>query len=881
MLLLMWLLAAGSAPFTSPKSPPIPIQITVPTEQYCSSSVVPVVGDPGWVGSGNEINIVENGTEFIVNSPRVQQLYIKSNTQPERLIRDSRYTLTFTIEVSIASEYVTSPKLLVWRNTPAARELFESSNAPTGNISSDLSEPEINMNGQQDVLSGGIPATYSVQFTATELLESAEQSLWVFVSFITYLPTGFRIKISDWCVTKNGLVRNPPEALPYYSEVFEILNPPRPEEKSMTEQINCPFNEEGIDSWSTLEVTEEQLVVRLPENKRILLKKDDVPPEKRFELIQVPDTSQLIFADEEITITVRALLIYGRLRIGGPGCRLQGPIKIIFWGKRTDPESNLAGFGSKGMAALGVSAHVDMYGRRYYPTWTRLARMVRSGDDRAYLQKPVNWHVGHEVVLTTTVWDDTDQVHPQQNEVHVIKAVGSGGTVIQFEKPVMYSHYAGTEYQGEIALLTRSVSMEGEPSLDGFGGHSVVSGVRGRFAGVGTRYMGQTNVLAKYPFHFHLIGKDSGSLISDCVARDTYFRCYTIHGTSGALVNENIAFNVTGNCIYIEDGVEEDNVFSYNLVSFVKPIGAIALEYGQDFVIELSASGLDSEDRVFPADASASCFYVSNAYNEFIGNVASGGWVGYSFPSLPTSVGIYQNERLVQPRSRPVKKFSGNTCHSSSSYGSSMGCIYVGSLLHYQADSKLHYTFEKVSRSTVLEPGFSSTSQTPEFMKFNNTLIYANSRGVLHWGTRVEVTGFEFHDVTNSLTVLGEAWVNNGIINSYSSNVDAMFKDYHREGFRMYNDSSARIIISNVEFRNYNSRVCKSDSLPQTPGSTFQESACTPTGNISLNFNAVWLSSFTSDAKPSHNAAAMNISFSDIDYESLISFKIANTGMLS
>eukprot|EP01060_Flectonema_neradi_P015134 TRINITY_DN21808_c0_g1_i1.p1 TRINITY_DN21808_c0_g1~~TRINITY_DN21808_c0_g1_i1.p1 ORF type:complete len:1214 (+),score=160.81 TRINITY_DN21808_c0_g1_i1:480-3644(+) len=727
------------------------------------------------------------------------------------------------------------------------------------------------------VAPNGMAATYTAQFVGRELFEFASQSLWVYISFASALPSGTKITVSNWCVTKAGEIRNPPEPLPRYSEVFEILHPPRPDEREMTEQINCPFHEGSLTPWTSLNIAEGQLSIILPENEKVVIGAGDFPPTRRFELIQVPDTSELIFKDENITLTVRSLLVYGKLRIGGPGCRVQGPIRIIFWGDRSDPDTNLAGFGSKGMAALGVSAHVDMFGRRFYPTWTRLARIVRSGDDRAYLQAAVNWHVGQEVVLTTTTWDDRDTNLPHQNEVLTIKAIGSGGTVVQFDRPVTYTHYAGTEYQGEIALLSRTVEMEGEPSTDGFGGHSVVSGVQGRFAGVSTRYMGQTNVLAKYPFHLHLIGKDSGSMITDSVTRDTYFRCYTIHGTSGSLINENVAFNVTGNCVYIEDGVEEENVFSYNLISHVKPIGSVASQNGDDFVLDTTASGLDSNDRVFPADASSAAFYISNSYNEFIGNVASGGWVGYSFPSLPFSVGIYQNERLVQPRSRPIKRFTGNTCHSSTTVGDITGCIYVGGVLHYGSDNNLHYTFGRESRSTVVEPGFSTTT-TPTYMQFNNTLVYAGSKGILHWGDRVEFTRFEMHDVTGSFSTVGEAWLDNGIISGFSGNVDAGFRSYSRRGHDLYDDPAVRIIMSNVEFRNYQSTACASQSFPDVPAVTYPDSSCSPTGDTSLHANTVWLSTYTSSSyAPTYRMATSKITFSNVDYDNLISFKIANT----
>lgn len=69
-------------------------------------------------------------------------------------------------------------------------------------------------------------------------------------------------------------------------------------------------------------------------------------------------------------------------------------------------------------------------------------------------------------------------------------------------------------YQAEVALLNRTVTFRGHISgndtADGYGGHTRVSGrgSTGHFAGVRAIHMGQTSVLGRYPFHFHLIDFD-------------------------------------------------------------------------------------------------------------------------------------------------------------------------------------------------------------------------------------------------------------------------------------------------------------------------------------------------------------------------------------
>lgn len=59
-----------------------------------------------------------------------------------------------------------------------------------------------------------------------------------------------------------------------------------------------------------------------------------------------------------------------------------------------------------------------------------------------------------------------------------------------------------------------------------------------------------------------------------------------IHGTNNLLIKDNVAFDIIGNCFYLEDGVEEYNWFEGNLAAFVHIIGraaAGALQEGQTF----------------------------------------------------------------------------------------------------------------------------------------------------------------------------------------------------------------------------------------------------------------------------------------------------------
>ncbi len=139
-----------------------------------------------------------------------------------------------------------------------------------------------------------------------------------------------------------------------------------------------------------------------------------------------------------------------------------------------------------------------------------------------------------------------------------------------------------------MALLTRNIVVQGNPTnseptditplactdnygstypcentfTNGFGGHIMVTGTSAaaHLAGVELYRMGQTNILGRYPLHFHLMGsqqgKSVGALVTDSSVHRSFFRCFAVHGTHFAKLHENTAYDAIGHCYFLEDGVE-------------------------------------------------------------------------------------------------------------------------------------------------------------------------------------------------------------------------------------------------------------------------------------------------------------------------------------
>jgi hypothetical protein len=215
-----------------------------------------------------------------------------------------------------------------------------------------------------------------------------------------------------------------------------------------------------------------------------------------YEKIVVPASSELIFSDAPINLKVKAIKVDGHLRIGSPTCRIYSDITITLYGPKTTANTIDDTMGSKG---IGVDGKIDIHGKQFHHSWTRLAATVWPGDSHIWIQEDVNWEVGQRVVVVTTDLRDEETM---ENEVMTIKAIH--GRTIEFLEIFKHVHYGGPEYQAEVGLLSRRIVIQGdsESENDNFGGHIMVRG-EGRFSGVRAYRMGQTNQLARYPFHFH------------------------------------------------------------------------------------------------------------------------------------------------------------------------------------------------------------------------------------------------------------------------------------------------------------------------------------------------------------------------------------------
>lgn len=285
-------------------------------------------------------------------------------------------------------------------------------------------------------------------------------------------------------------------------------------------------------------------------------------------------------------------------------------------------------------------------------TWTRLYDHAYKGTTTLRFDVPEDWDIGDEISIASTDFD------PHQTEKRTIREID--GNVVQVDIPLDFTHFGriteNVDQRAEVALLTRSIVFQGcyekNAALIGVGGHMMIMEgfYRAQIQGVEIRNFGQADKIGRYPIHFHVAGYvPDGTFIRYSAIHNSNFRAITVHGTQNVLVQGNVAFNITGHAVMLEDGAESENVFSDNCIMLVleKTSGE---RLGSDTSIALSA------------------FYITNTNNTFTGNTVvgvegSGFWIHtrLNVKGLSFATGMYDD---VHPYLIPVKEIRNNFVHS-------------------------------------------------------------------------------------------------------------------------------------------------------------------------------------------------------------------------
>eukprot|EP01100_Stratorugosa_tubuloviscum_P000897 TRINITY_DN119_c1_g4_i1.p1 TRINITY_DN119_c1_g4~~TRINITY_DN119_c1_g4_i1.p1 ORF type:complete len:1171 (-),score=592.90 TRINITY_DN119_c1_g4_i1:114-3626(-) len=804
---------------TNPTSPTITTNWTIPSATFgpwAGSNWKARVswGDADYTNTYVRAETVSGAVNLVIDRPWSKEfnLILNSGAFVGTLYQGHSYTLSFVLEQSAANVYeggktptnqpLNMTVVVGYGYDIGEYEFYYTASCPWSKSCTDVYSKHF-LNG---IL--GTSKTYNLNFVAPAYYYGPIQVGFKINTVGALLQTNnnrLDFFFRNLRIVKAARNRQLGPALTKFSERV-VINKQIPLSQVTFSTTNCPQNLANLKLWHTPSTWPNNQVpiangatITLPAGQ-ILLDACRMPTGWNsgvFGNIIIPAGSELIFADRPVNIRIRNIFVAGRLRIGSETCRIQNQITITI----DESAQNHASYGACGRKTICVlsSGQLDIHARRYHPTWTSLAATAQAGDDRILLQDNVNWQVGQQIMITTTAWNNDGTKN--EFEVRTISAVV--GNKIQFPAPLKFVHYAGIEYQAEVALLSRRILIQGDlaSETNQFGGHIMSMGQM-RVSGVQLIRMGQRNVLARYPLHFHRMGSSPSSFMQENTVQNSYFRCYTVHGTNSTRLSRNVAFNVTGHCYYIEDGVEENNLFEHNLAANVNPITETpgvatnwyANGYGQDGITVNQNSNLQ-----VPADIAAGGFYITNANNRFIGNVAVGGFAGYSFVTLPLPIGAYASWTYFNPSSRPLLQFSSNSARAAAWQWHHAGCIYFGAKLWSTDGSgnNLRYTVGRFSR----DPRNNTGGEV--YLRLQDTRVSLCNFGTNFWGSRIEIVNYESHDCKRTGQLFGPAWLSNALINARSNNPTINRPITPINGWEYY-DTWSQAILTRITFRNFN-----------------------------------------------------------------------------
>jgi len=314
-------------------------------------------------------------------------------------------------------------------------------------------------------------------------------------------------------------------------------------------------------------------------------------------------------------------------------------------------------------AIVCCGGRMDLHGAPLARTWVRLGATVKKSEKEVTLQETVpGWRVGDRVILTATQRDYGD--HDTFTEECLITAID--GTKISLDRPLVHEHLGEGDYRGEIANLSRNVTIE-SANPAGMRGHTMYhNGSAGAISYAEFRHLGKKNVLGRYAIHYHLCGDSMrGSYLLGASIWDSHNRWVTIHGTSYLVVRDCVGYKSIGHGYFLEDGTETFNVLDHNLA-----VGA--------------RQGKALPKQVLPFDQNTGAgFWWTCSLNTFTRNVAADcDRYGFRYEATPTSR-LKLNFAIQQPdgsfqktdvRTLPFVRFDDNEVHSNVGlYGVNLG----------------------------------------------------------------------------------------------------------------------------------------------------------------------------------------------------------------
>ena len=314
-------------------------------------------------------------------------------------------------------------------------------------------------------------------------------------------------------------------------------------------------------------------------------------------------------------------------------------------------------FGNKCIACKACT--LDMHGVPRTPTWTVLNETALPKATTITLSEAVDWVAGEEIAIAATSYNGREG---EQRTILSINKTDPNYPVITLDQPLEFKHFAMIQWYGndfidmraEVGLLTRNVKYQGSPYdspadqygavffLHSQGDDSLIA----RLDHIELHNVGQAFKVGRYAVHFHMIGAVHKSYCKGLGTHTSFNRAFTIHGTHYLRLMNNVAYDVKGHTIFIEDAVEKKNYIYKNLIMKTKR----------------SFSLLNT-------DTSPACFWITNPDNNFVENHCGGSdRYAYWYDLQKHAIGPHANTNVC-PENERVGTFRDNHAHSCGRYG--------------------------------------------------------------------------------------------------------------------------------------------------------------------------------------------------------------------
>lgn len=394
------------------------------------------------------------------------------------------------------------------------------------------------------------------------------------------------------------------------------------------------------------------------------------------ELYAVVVEGTLMFEDaKDLTFDAWFIVVKeGRFLVGSPEKPHKHKLTITMYGTRES--KMLPGFGNKSI--MVHNGQIDIHGKPVQNTWTTLASHACAGDRIIVLSEKVKWKRGDQIIVAPTGRD--------RNEVEERTVRRVSGNNVFLDKPLEFDHFSGIvdptdldnqgkgritctnrssrrvlqsdpaelsntrfEIKGEVGLLTRNVKIQGDESTieTGHGVHIMVRGemdsTLGRFSFVEIFRAGQKFILGKYPIHYHMMGHVHDMYVRGCAIHQTFNRGTTIHGVHYLVVEDNVYYRTMGHTIFLEDGIETNNIIQRNLVVHVSVASSLLSS-------DMDPSGLW---QARPTN------YIRE--NHFVGSAGNGAW--FELVASPTGPSATTG---ICPLGDHLLQYDRNVHHSNS-----------------------------------------------------------------------------------------------------------------------------------------------------------------------------------------------------------------------